>query len=165
MNRVASRELRATRGFPRTYDTFHVAHLFSLLTFSQWYRRRIGDEYGLLGLNIDALDAVLKYPDLIRVGGNTGEPNTFVGLDLDNLTGGVFNAKTLLEGNNLMCFGMQFVSIASADILKGLVGNVLQAVSKLTDALNPILQTLSCPQVSEFNQNLFDQFPGAGSGF
>ncbi|KAH7411947.1 hypothetical protein DE146DRAFT_259165 [Phaeosphaeria sp. MPI-PUGE-AT-0046c] len=129
-----------------------------------WYRRPIGDDYGLVGLNQDALAAVLKYPDLIRVGGNTGEPNTFVGVDLDDLTGGVFNAQTLLEGNNMVCFAMQFINIGSPDILKGLVGNVLQAVSKLTDALKPILQTLSCPQVSEFNGNLFEQFPGAGSG-
>lgn len=107
---------------------------------------------------------MLKYPDLIRVGGNTGQPNTFVGVDLDDLTGGVLNAEKLLEGNNLICFGMQFVNIASPDILKGLVGNVLQAVSKLTDALQPVLQTLSCPQVSKYNGNLFEQFPGAGSG-
>jgi hypothetical protein len=27
-----------------------------------------------------------------------------VGVDIDNLTGGVFNAEKLLEGNNAVCF-------------------------------------------------------------
>ena len=41
------------------------------------------------------------------IGGNTGKPNTFTGVNIADLTGGVFNAETLLEGNNLMCYGLQ----------------------------------------------------------
>ncbi|KAL5121771.1 hypothetical protein ACEQ8H_000458 [Pleosporales sp. CAS-2024a] len=129
-----------------------------------WYRRPVAQPYGLTELSLDATAAVLQYPDLVRVGGNMGAPNTFVGVNLDNLTGGVYNAQRLTQGNNLICFGMQFASIGAPDMLKGLVNNVLSsAVSKLSNVLNPILQSLDCPDFTNYNGNLFQQFPGAGS--
>jgi hypothetical protein len=132
----------------------------------QWHRRPIGDEYGLLSLNFDALDAITSNPYIIAIGGNTGEPNTFTGVDIGDLTGGVFNAQTLLEGNNLACFAYQAVSIASPDILRGgLLGDLAsKAVQTLTDALNPVLATFNCPQLVKYDASLFDKFPGAGSG-
>lgn len=98
------------------------------------------------------------------VGGNTGEPNTFTGVNIADLTGGVLNSKTLFEGNNLVCFAFQAVSVAAPDILKGLLGNVLVAVQKLTDALNPILGTLGCQQLVKYDTSFLEKFPGAGSG-
>jgi len=127
-----------------------------------WYARPLATPYGITELSLDATAAVLRYPDLVRVGGNMGAPNTFVGVNVDDLTGGVLNADKLLEGNNLICFGMQYAAIGAPDILKGLVNNVLSAVGKLTDALQPLLTSLSCPEFSKFNGNLFEQFPGAG---
>ncbi|CAN9378727.1 unnamed protein product [Alternaria alternata] len=124
-----------------------------------WYRRAIGDDYGILGLDLDAVDAITKYPELVRVGGNTGQPNTFVGVDVDDLTG-----NTLLEGNNAMCLAFTAAQVASPDILRGLLGNIVKAVQHLTDALNPILQTLGCPELVKYDATLFDRFPGAGSG-
>jgi hypothetical protein len=142
----------------------------SLLPFTladaltQWYRRAIGDEYGVAPFDLDALTAIQAYPELLKLGGNTGEPNTFTGVNLEDLTGGVFNAANLLEGNNLLCFAFQVASEAGPDILRGLVGNVLTAVQKLTDALNPVIQSLGCPQLAKYDASLFQKFPGAGSG-
>jgi hypothetical protein len=118
----------------------------------------------LVNFAIDALGALKALPYMAVVGGNTGEPNTFTGVNVEDLTGGVFNAKTLFEGNNLMCFAFQTVSTAAPDILKGLLGNVLLAVQKLTDALDPILATLGCPQLAKYDTSLFQKFPGAESG-
>ena len=98
------------------------------------------------------------------VGGNTGEPNTFTGVNAGDLTGGVFNAESLLEGNNALCFALAAAETASPDILRGLLGNALQAISKLTDVLNPLLGTLGCPQLAKYDKSLFQQFPGAGDG-
>jgi hypothetical protein len=98
------------------------------------------------------------------IGGNTGKPNTFTGVNIADLTGGVFNAETLLEGNNMMCFAFQVVNSASTDILKGLVGNVLLAVQKLTDALNPIIAQLGCRELAKYDKSLLAKFPGAGAG-
>ena len=102
--------------------------------------------------------------ELIRLGGNTGQPNTFTGVDIDDLTGNVFNAQTLLEGNNIICLAFASALQASPDILGGLVGNVLVAVQKLTSALDPILTSLNCPEVTKYDATLFKAFPGAGSG-
>jgi hypothetical protein len=99
------------------------------------------------------------------VGGNTGEPNTFSGVNIADLTGGVFNAETLFEGNNLMCFAFQAVSAAAPDILKGLFGDVLAAVQKLSGALNnAVLGPLGCPELYKYDKALFEKFPGAGDG-
>jgi hypothetical protein len=105
----------------------------------------------------------VKYPELVRIGGNTGKPNTFTGVDVDDLTGNVFNAATLLEGHNSMCFAFQAASEAAPDILRGLVGNALLAVQKLTNALAPVLQTLGCPELAKYDASLFKAYPGAGS--
>jgi hypothetical protein len=101
---------------------------------------------------------------LIRLGGNTGQPNTFTGVNIDDLTGNVFNAQTLLEGNNIMCLAFVAALQAAPDILGGLVGNVLVAVQKLTSALDPIIATLGCPEITKYDATLFKAFPGASSG-
>ncbi|KAI4660829.1 uncharacterized protein J4E79_005397 [Alternaria viburni] len=129
-----------------------------------WYRRATGDDYGIAAFTLDAVGALQALPYMAVVGGNTGEPNTFTGVNIADLTGGVFNAETLLEDNNLMCFAFQAVNSASPDILKGLLGNVLLAVQKLTDALNPILAKLGCPDLAKYDKSLLAKFPGAGAG-
>lgn len=87
-------------------------------------------------------------------------------MDVGDLTGGVFNAATLLEGNNLACFAYQVVSIASPDIISGgILGTLAQsAIKTLTDALSPVLATFSCPQLVKYDKSLLEAFPGAGSG-
>lgn len=107
---------------------------------------------------------LLAVPYIAAIGGNTGEPNTFTGVSVSDLTGGALNAQTLLEGNNLACFAFQAVSLGAPDILRGLIGNAVAAVQKLTDALNPILATLGCEDLVKYDATLLQAFPGAGSG-
>jgi hypothetical protein len=126
----------------------------------QWYRRAIGDEYGLPAFALDAVGALQALPYMAVVGGNTGEPNTFTGVNIADLTGGVYNAQTLLEGNNAMCFAFQFIQFASPDILDGLLGNVVLALRKLTTVLDPVLAALACPQAAKFDVGLLSSFPG-----
>jgi hypothetical protein len=54
-----------------------------------------------------------------------------------------------LEGTNLVSLAFQAASEGAPDILRGLVGNVLLAVSKLTDALEPMLRKLDCSELSK----------------
>jgi hypothetical protein len=126
-----------------------------------WYKRAIGDDYTIAAFTVEAVAQLLEHPELIVVGGNTGEPNTFTGVDLGDLTGGVFNAQTLLEGNNAMCFALQNVQQGAPDLLRGLVGNVLAALTKLTDALDLLLSQLGCPQIAKYDSLLLSKFPGA----
>jgi hypothetical protein len=46
----------------------------------------------------------LNDPTLLSIGGNTNGVNTFTGLDIGNLTGGVINGQNFLQGDNLACF-------------------------------------------------------------
>ena len=78
-----------------------------------WYTRNIGDPYSITYLIADDLDMVLQHLDLDSVGGNTGTVDSFTGVDLANLTGGVLNAASLLEDNNLFCFAMVRIHICN----------------------------------------------------
>lgn len=114
---------------------------------------------------MDAGYTLSQVPDLFALGGNTGKPNSFVGVNLTDLTGGTYNAGTLMQGNNLMCFVSQSLSAVSADMIKGLLSNVANAVSMLDAVLSPIISTLGCPQLAKYDVALFDQFPGAKGAF
>jgi hypothetical protein len=127
-----------------------------------WYKRAIGDEYGIPFLNTDTVLAGLKHPKFLSVGGNTGKVNTFTGLQPEDLTGGIFNAPSLLEGNNLACFAMQFAVQAAPDLIQGsnVISDLTGAMSNLTSALGSSLSGLSCPQLTKIDQSQFGQFPG-----
>ena len=125
-----------------------------------WYRRAVGDEYTIPFFATDANAIALAHPEFLSVGGNTGTTDSFVGLDAANLTGGVYNAQNLLEGNNLACFGYQAAVLSAPDLLKGLVSDVAGAVSALTESLGDSLGQLGCPQLERFDREQFEQFPG-----
>jgi hypothetical protein len=69
-----------------------------------WYRRPV--DYDLVELNVDVVDYVMRHPELANIGGNLGTVNSFAGVDLENLTGGVINESMLLEDNNLICVSL-----------------------------------------------------------
>ncbi|KAI0389929.1 Chloroperoxidase [Xylariaceae sp. FL0594] len=131
-----------------------------------WYR--IAADYGLVNYNLDLVPLLLKHPELLSVGGNQGAVNTFAGVDISDLTGGLLNATTLLEGNNLICFALT--------VLKTFVPNSLSTVVKLLDAplrlvnkalLDPILD-LGCPAFRDLTKGgddlwneLLGKYPGA----
>ncbi|KAK5940554.1 hypothetical protein PMZ80_006970 [Knufia obscura] len=123
-----------------------------------WYKRAIGDEYTIPYYSTDLNVAALQHPEFLEIGGNTGTTNSFVGVDPSNVTGGVYNSKNLLQGNNLACFGFQAGIQAAPDLLKGLVSNVTGAVNKLTGSLD--LSGLGCPVLEGIDESQFSQFPG-----
>ncbi|CZT08092.1 uncharacterized protein RCO7_09573 [Rhynchosporium graminicola] len=127
-----------------------------------WYKRAIGDEYSIPYLNADTVIAAAKYPKFLNVGGNTGKINTFTGVNAEDLTGGVYNSKTLTEGNNLACFAMQFAVQASPDIIQcsNVFNGLTNAMSKLTSQTSSSLSGLSCPQLQKIDQDQFKNFPG-----
>jgi hypothetical protein len=85
---------------------------------------------------------------------NTGTPNSFVGVDVANLTGGVYSSATLLEGSNLGCFVYQLSAQAKPDILLGPLNNAL------TSAIGSVVGSLSCPQLKAIDARNLKQFPG-----
>ncbi|KAL0575172.1 hypothetical protein V5O48_006794 [Marasmius crinis-equi] len=122
-----------------------------------WYKRAIGDEYGMVPYTLDLLAAALQFPLFLSVGGNTGSVDSFTGVNLEDLTGGVYNAQTLLEGDNLACFLVQAaVQTATPDVLNGLVKDVEGAINLLKA---PLLN-LNCPKLEMMNSQLLEKFPG-----
>ncbi|KAG7575281.1 hypothetical protein FFLO_00445 [Filobasidium floriforme] len=129
-----------------------------------WYRRPIGDEYTIPAFTLEAVELQLAVPERVAVGGNLGTVNSFTGVNLADLTGGVYNSQTLLQGNNLICFGYQTLLTVVPDVLKGLVGDVSSALNVLTSRVAPSFAQFNCPQIEYYNKDLFNKFPGAGAG-
>lgn len=102
----------------------------------------------------------IQYPEFASVGGNTGKTNSFVGLDPQNLTSGVYSASNLLQGNNLICFGLEASFQEAPDFLSGLYSDIDPAMDVLGTAVNDATQGLGCPQLNEINKGQFSQFPG-----
>ena len=129
-----------------------------------WYRR--STPYGLVETTADIVATGLSYPYIVAVGGNTGRVNTFTGVNLGLLTGGVFNGATLLQNNNLICFLLQTARFATPDLITGpgilpnLLAPVVAAVNNLVGTLTGTLNLFSCPNLRTFDKSVFDIFPG-----
>lgn len=96
----------------------------------------------------------------MEIGGNTGQINSFTGVDPGDLSGGVYNGATLLEGNNLGCFAFQAAQQVIPSFLQGVLGNLAPIISLVNEYINPVLSELNCPALLTFNQSAFNQFPG-----
>ncbi|CZR54683.1 related to oxidase [Phialocephala subalpina] len=131
-----------------------------------WYK--IPVEYGLVELNLDLINWVTQHPELASVGGNTGEVNSFVGLDLANVTGGILSAERLLEDNNLLCFALEIVKTFSPNSLSPLFATLAVPLGLVMDATSAPILSLACPAFADMMmdgkplwEGLFGQFPGA----
>lgn len=97
----------------------------------------------------------------MEFGGNTGTVNSFTGLNVGDLTGGVYNAQTLLKGNNAACFAFQAAQQAVPTVASALVSDVTAVVALVNKYVSPVLQALNCPALNTWDDSQFDQFPGA----
>ncbi|KAK8055643.1 hypothetical protein PG993_000870 [Apiospora rasikravindrae] len=136
-----------------------------------WYR--IAVDYGLVQTNLDLVDWILQHPVLASVGGNLGRVNSFAGVNVEDITGGVLNATSLLEGNNLVCFVLQVVKTFAPNSLSTLFKTLEAPLKLVNDAVLDPLLDLSCPEFKDlsmdgqdFMAGLMDKYPGAAkSGF
>lgn len=125
---------------------------------SNWYKRPSSDEYTFAAFLLDVIDNAKRHPGVVKFGCNAGKVNSFVGIDVGYLTGGLFNAATLLEGNNLICFWYQ---ILQAVIPHGARSQLLDVYAELDKTFRlPAISGLGCPQLTKYDKSLFDQFPG-----
>ncbi|KAJ1307970.1 hypothetical protein OPQ81_002047 [Rhizoctonia solani] len=115
-----------------------------------WYRRP--DDYDLfLHIMPDMTKVALGYPEFFSFGGNTGKPNSFAGANLNDLTGGVYNAKGLLDGKTLVCFALQ----ASE------TGMLAPASTFFSKHISPIISSIGCPAMKQYNSTALEMYPGA----
>ncbi|KAI1356737.1 hypothetical protein F5Y01DRAFT_321125 [Xylaria sp. FL0043] len=125
-----------------------------------WYKRNPVDYYTIPYLIEDGVAMALHHTKFLSVGGNTGTTNSFVGVDPADLTNGVYNAQSLLQGNNAFCFGTQLMTQAAPDLLLGLFDDVNKALDILTSAVGNATLDLNCPQLTSMNKQVLKQFPG-----
>lgn len=126
-----------------------------------FYKLAADDEYTILGFLLDVIDFGLKYPNLLSIGGNTGTPNSFSGVEVSELTKGVFDSATLLEGNNLECFLFQVSVITVPDVAGGSISQYYGGDdSALSDLVQQMLGDLACPMLNEIDNSAFSKFPG-----
>lgn len=105
---------------------------------------------------------------MISIGGNTGSVDTFVGVDMEDVTGGVLDSTTLLEGNNLLCLSFEIVKTLAPNILSNIFSTIAGPLDTLTDALGVDILNLTCPAFGDLTMGgksllagLDDKFPGA----
>lgn len=101
------------------------------------------------------------YPGIVRFGGNTGTVNSFAGVDMSDFTGGAFNLEKLAEGNNAACFLLQASQAGMPDVASPLFGAVGSLAGWVTEQLGPLTSKFGCGQLGNFNNALFNKFPGA----
>lgn len=125
-----------------------------------WYKRHPLDYYTIPYLTLDSTAMQLKHPEFLSIGGNTGKVDSFAGVDPADLTGGVYNLRSLGEGDNLVCFATQAALQMAPDLLKPLFANVGAAVSKLKGAVDDAFGGMGCPAIEKFDDSALGIFPG-----
>lgn len=123
-----------------------------------WYRTPV--DYGLISLNLDLVSWVLQHPELGSVGGNMGEVNSFAGVDLHDVTGGILNATSLLEGNNLFCFALEIVKTFAPNALAPLFKTLEVPLKMVNDAVVGPLLDIGCPAFQDLTMEGDDFFTG-----
>lgn len=124
-----------------------------------WYRRSSTNQYTIPEFELDAARIWLADPRTLGVGGNLGSTNTYAGLDISNLTGGVYNLENLAEGNNALCFGKQFLELTTGDALQGLTATLTSAVESLqSQYLDSVVD--GCPELTAIDESNLNEYPG-----
>jgi hypothetical protein len=98
-----------------------------------------------------------------------GRTNSFAGVDTSNLSGGVLNAASLLQGNNLLCLVFEVVKTVSPSALTNIFATIAGPLQLITNAIAQPLLDLACPAFADITydgqpvwQGLQSAFPGAG---
>lgn len=134
-----------------------------------WYKRSEQDPWTLADILASTAQQCVSYPSNCQVGGNTGTVNSFSGVDLGDISGGLINAATdLQDPQRLGCFISQMIQADTPSFLAGVFnGNLLsQAMGMVQTKLLPALAGLgACPNMPKGKaQGEWDhQFPGANS--
>ncbi|RFU34113.1 hypothetical protein B7463_g2190, partial [Scytalidium lignicola] len=136
-----------------------------------FYRRRDTD-YGVPALALDIV--TYSSPEVLSIGGNTNGVNTFAGIDLPDLSGGVINGENLLKGNNLICFALNSIQTVSPNALSSIYATLSSVTDIVFAALEPIIGAIDCPVYGDlsvngtswidFNMKTYPGFKKAGSG-
>ena len=125
-----------------------------------WYKRPVDDEFSIPDFLIDVVEHASYDPSLLNIGGNTNGVNSFAIVDFGDLTGGLANSLNLFDPKDLECFIFQSVLAAAPDFLGSTYTDVKKAMTPLSDKIMQAIGDATCPQLLEYNQELFKKYPG-----
>lgn len=136
-----------------------------------WHRRPLAAQFGLDDIVLTLLNAARTDPNLLSVGGNNGKVNSFTGVDVGNLTQGVFNVPDLLNNPAaLACFLYQGFESVVPTFLGQVYTTINQALAYLTKSYNPAWQKATTADgnvCKAYNANLsaaYKKYPGSKKG-
>lgn len=132
-----------------------------------WYRRSHKNPWTLADVLLGVASQCLAFPSTCKVGGNTGTVNSFAGVDLGDVSGGLINAlEDFQDPAKLGCFISQNIQAEAPSSLEKIFDGVLlqEALGLIDTKLLPALAGLgSCknlPKGKGVNQYAA-MFPGA----
>lgn len=113
-----------------------------------WYRRSQLDAWTLPDILAGVASQCAAFPATCQVGGNTNGVNTFTGVDLGDISGGLFNAESFTDPAALGCFISQNIQAeAPSSLEKVFTGAALAAAKALIPTqLLPALSALGTCQ-------------------
>lgn len=116
-----------------------------------WYRRADADAWTLEDILLSTAQQCASYPSNCEVGGNTGEVNSFSGVDLGDITGGLINSVTdLSDPVRMGCFISQAIQADAPSFLSNVFSGaaLTTALGLIPTTLVPALAGLgSCPNL------------------
>lgn len=121
-----------------------------------WYKRPTISPYDIANADSDLGVQYAAYPDSFKLGGNVNGVNSYAGVDLANLTGGVMNAEYLFNTDKprAACFYAQLAQSLIPDSGKLLLSELSAVTDLVGKAIKPIMADLDCPIVDKFDQSL-----------
>nr|POF15196.1 aromatic peroxygenase [Quercus suber] len=176
---LANHSAEEPRGFltPEVFESFfgYTRDADDKLVFTygteripdNWYRRADDDAWTLADILISTAQQCEAYPTNCQVGGNTGTVNSFSGVDLGDITGGLINSATdLTDPARFGCFLSQAIQADVPSFLDHVFEGALlsQVGALIPKVLLPALDLLgNCPNLPA-GKSVFaygEGFPGA----
>lgn len=113
---------------------------------------RLPPQYDQPKFFLDIAAGDLQYPEFVALGGNTGTVNSFAGISLTNLTGGVYDLQDLSDPVKFWCFVHETMLAVTPDFLAPIFRTLL----------GTIFGAFGCPVLAQYwNAKVFDIFPGS----
>jgi hypothetical protein len=120
-----------------------------------YYKRADDDAWTLTDIVVSTAQQCASYPSNCQVGGNTGQVNSFSGVNVGDITGGLVNSvQDLSDPRRMGCFIGQAIQADVPSFLDNAFNGVLlsQVMALIPTVLNPVLTTLTanlggCPNL------------------
>ncbi|KAK0543006.1 hypothetical protein OC846_006560, partial [Tilletia horrida] len=137
-----------------------------------WLKRPVDAPFGLADVVYNLLRSGVEEPRLLAVGGNAGKVNTFVGVEVADITDGLLNLQTLVDNPDaLACFLYQAtIQQLIPSQLKFLYTDITYALSVVGDLIGRPYKALAdkydpCNNVIASGTNpAYKKYPGSAIG-